>query len=255
MAKQPLVPITPTTDLATVSTETLRAELARGLTLTADHLTRLGQVWAELERRGEDLADLREGLAGWLPLIAAGRLAPEAVVAFATRRGLLRALDGIPLNRQRRIAAGEAVQVIDPAAGPDAVAELAAARIPAAAVRLVFADGEVRSPQAQRLALRPRRQPRHQGEGERHYRPRFDREAGVVRLGRTSVRVADLLAELAASAGPELPALAQAHKEEYVVLRVRLLPGEQQRLAEAARAAELPDWELARKALRAFGLI
>src|SRR6185312_4651239 len=98
-------------DLNRIPTPDLRAELARGLSLTADTLTRLGMVWQELERRGEDLADLRQGLAKTLPLIAAGRLAAEAVVAFAGRPSLLRALEGVPLERQRSLANGEPIQV------------------------------------------------------------------------------------------------------------------------------------------------
>src|SRR6516162_3956035 len=93
--------------LTAASTEELRAELARGLTMTAAVLTRLGAVWAELERRGEDLADLRQGLARTLPLIASGLLAAEAVVAFAGRPLVLRCLEGVALDQQRAMAAGE----------------------------------------------------------------------------------------------------------------------------------------------------
>lgn len=117
----------------------------------------------------------------------------------------------------------------------------------------MFGDGEVRTPQAQRLALRPRAKRQAEARDDRIYRPRHNPEDGTVTVGRMTVRVADLLAELAASAGPELPML--VHKEEYVTLRVRLAPEEQKKLAEAARQADLPDWELVRKALRAFGLI
>lgn len=240
--------------LAAASTEELHAELARGLTLTAETLTRLGAVWAELERRGEDLSDLRSGLARTLPLIAAGRLSAEAVVAFAGRPLVLRALEGVPLGRQRELAAGGSVSVIDPSGTPEAIVEMPLARLPAAAVRLVFADGEVRTPAQQRLALRPRQRRREQADEDGfRYRPRYDRATGTIRIGRMTVRLDDLLAELTAAAGPELPAL--LHAEEYVTVRVRLSPEEHDRLQAAARKAELPDWELARKALRAFGLI
>ncbi len=239
--------------LAQISTVELRAELARGLSLTADTLMRLGTIWAELERRGEDLSELRHGLARTLPLIAGGRLAAEAVVAFAGRPALLRALEGVPLDRQRSLANGEAIEVIDPNTARG-VLSMPLAQMPAAAVRLVFGeDGEVRTPQAQRLALRPRQQRRREDEPDRHYRPYHNPEAGTVTVGKMTIRVSDLLAELAASAGPELPML--VHKEEYVVLKVKLAPTEQAKLTEAARRAELPDWELVRKALRVFGLI
>src|SRR5882724_9369466 len=66
--------------LRDMDNDTLRRELSRALTVSAEHLIYLAQVWRELERRGEDLSDLRSGLGAYLPLIASGRLAAEAVV-------------------------------------------------------------------------------------------------------------------------------------------------------------------------------
>lgn len=242
-----LTPLKPG-ELTQATTEELRAELARGLTLTAETLTRLGAVWQELERRGEDLSHLRSGLARTLPLIAAGRLAAEAVVAFAGRPALLRALEGVPLERQRQLAAGGTVEVID-LDTPGGTQTLPLASLPAAAVRLVFHEGEIRTPSAQRLAFRPRRR-RSEEDSGRRFVPRYDREAGTVTVGRMTLRLRDLLEEVA---GNDLPAL--IHPEEYQTVRVRLAPQEYEHLLAAARQAELPEWELARKALRAFGLI
>lgn len=238
-------------ELARVPTSDLRAELARGLSMTADGLSRMGAVWAELERRGDDLSDLREGLAEWLPHIANRRLAAEAVVAFATKRMLLRALDGVPLEKQRALAAGEPVKVIDPT-DPTAVQEMPLARLPAAAVRLVFSDGEVRTSEAQRLALRPRRK---REDSERRYRPRYDAATGTIRVGRMTVKLADLLGELAASASPDHPPPAVDMPAEHLHVKVRLSREEYERFQALCRKVELPDWEMARKALRAFGLI
>lgn len=238
-------------DLTVVPTDTLRAELARGLTLTADTLMRLGLIWQELEKRGENLDDLRHGLARTLPLIAAGRLAAEAVVAFAGRPSVLRALEGVPLEQQRALARGEPLKVID-LANPGGTVEMPLAQLPAAAVRVVFGEGEVRTPEQQRLAFRPRRKKREEAD-ERRYRPRYDPQAGTVTVGRMTIQVADLLHELSAAAGPELPLI--VHAEEYVTIKARLALEENQRLQDAAKRAGLPDWEMIRKALRAFGLI
>lgn len=240
------------TELAAVPTDALRAELARGLTLTADTLMRLGLIWQELEKRGENLDDLRHGLARTLPLIAAGRLAAEAVVAFAGKALVLRALEGVPLDQQRRLANGELLKVLD-LANPGGTVEMPLARLPAAAVRVVFGEGEVRTPEQQRLAFRPRSKRRREEADERRYRPRYDPAAGTVTVGRMTVQVADLLHELSAAAGPELPLI--VHAEEYVTIKARLALDENQRLQDAAKRAGLPDWELVRKALRAFGLI
>jgi len=236
-------------ELIRASTEDLRDELARGLTLTAEVLTRLGAVWVELERRGEDLSDLRSGLARTLPLIAAGLLAAEAVVAFAGRPAVLRALEGVPLDQQHRLARGEPVAAIDPG-NPARVVEVPLARLPAAAVRLALVDGALRTPDEQRLAFRPRPRPRQ--EAAYRYRPRYDREAGTVTVGRMTVRVDDLLDALARRPDPP-PALDEP--DDYVTVKVRLSREEADRYFELCRRAELPDWEMARKALRAFGLI
>ena len=238
----------PRFDLATVSTADLRAEMAKGLTMTADTLYRLGIIWAELERRGEDLSDLRHGLARTLPLIAAGRLAAEAVVAFANRPAILRALEGVGLDRQRTFAAGSPVEVIDPT-DPTGVQSLPLATLPAAAIRLVFDAGEVRTPQAQRLALRPRKKVEKE---EYHYRPRYDAVEGTLRVGRMTIKLADLLSEL--SSGPDRPPALDL-PEEVVTIKVRLSKAEAARFTATCRKVELPDWELIRKAMRAFGLI
>jgi hypothetical protein len=221
--------------LASTSTSDLRTELARGLRLTADTLTRLGMVWAELERRGEDLAALRHGLARTLPLIAAGRLAAEAVVAFASRLSILRALDGVPLAEQRRLAAGEPIEVILPG-DPKHTEQVSVQALPVNRLRLVFADGEILPPAEQRLRLRERRRAKGKTEAEYRYQPRYDRAAGTITVGRMTVQLADLLSALATGLEP-LP----DEEREYVQAKVRLTKDESARLLAAA--------------LRAFGLI
>lgn len=239
-------------DLAEVATADLRAELARGLSLTAQTLMRLGMIWAELERRGEDLSDLKYGLARTLPLIASGRLAAEAVLAFANRPALLRALEGVPLVEQRAFAAGKNVAVIDPA-DPQAIQEMPLERLPAAAVRLVFSEGEVRPPQAQRLALRPRRRA-SSAEATRRYQPRYDAATGQIQVGRMQIALADLLGELARAVGPDRPP-AFDRPDDYLTVKTRLSHEEHERFQALCRRHELPDWEMIRKALRAFGLL
>lgn len=254
MSKQSLARVVPEPpSLTDWDTADLRTELARGLTMTAEGLARMGLIWQELERRGEDLSDLKRGIATYLPSIASGQLAAEAVVAFASRRSLLRALEGVPLGEQRRLAAGGTVPVIDPT-DPDTVTEVAPASVPPAALRLVFADGEVRTPALQRIALRSRQPKRGIGDTERRFRPRFDADAGTITIGRMTVRLSDLLAELAANSGPDRPPVVEA-TDEYLHVKVRLTRPEYERYAALCRSVGLPDWEMGRKALRAFGLI
>lgn len=238
-------------ELDRIPTADLRDELARGLTLTADTLSRLGLIWQELERRGEDLSSLRTGLARTLPLIAAGLLAAEAVVAFAGRPAVLRALEGVPLEQQRRLAAGEALEAIDPTNPTNVITE-PIVRLPTAAVRLAIADGTVRTPDLQRLAFRPRK--RRREESGYHYQPHYNSAAGTITVGRMTVALGDLLQAVSATAGPD-NSLLHASPDEYVHVKVRLTRDEASRLTRLAIQSELPDWELVRKAMRGWGLI
>lgn len=239
-------------DLTAASTDDLRAELARGLTLTAEVLTRLGAIWLELERRGEDLSALKSGLARTLPLIASGVLAAEAVVAFAGRPAVLRAIEGIPLERQRSLASGEPVEVIDPTS-PAESSRMPLGRLPARMLSLLFHDGEERPASVQRMAFRERLPRAAPEEKERRYRPRYDAANGIVMVGKMTVALADLLTELSSAAGPDHTP--EDRPDEYLTFRVRLRPEEMDRFQGRCRAVGLPDWEMARKALRAFGLI
>jgi hypothetical protein len=128
--------------LAQLSTEELRAELARGLKLTAEHLFRLGQVWLELEGRGEDLSALRKGLAIYLPHIGSGRGDAHAVVRFAGSGLLMRAIAALPIDDQRRLAEGGTVPLVASDGESQAADPLQLSPIE---VRRVFVNGRVRS--------------------------------------------------------------------------------------------------------------
>lgn len=91
-------------DLSAISTEDLRAALSQAIGVTARTLGRLALIWQELEARGEDMSALRGGgLFFYLPLIAAGQLAPEAVVRCAGQATLLKHLASLPLEEQRDV--------------------------------------------------------------------------------------------------------------------------------------------------------
>lgn len=244
-------------DIAAIPTATLRAELARGITDTAAHFARLAVIWTELERRGEDLSDLRRGLGGRLPQIAAGVLAAEAVVAFAERPAVLDAMAGLPLARQRELAAGAAVQVLTPESAEATAVPLA--RLPAATVRLVLAGGQERTPEEQRAALVARRPKKERGES-RSYRPVVDRERRVVRIGRMEVPVESLLAAFAeAAAGrgitPEELRLAKERGEGVAVAQGLLTPEEDERLRAVCRAKRLDRGDAVRQAVVAMWLL
>ena len=136
----------PALELARLSNEELRAELAQQLALTAASLMRAAAIWTELQRRGVDLAALRSGLAHYLPRIARGELAPEAVVAFAGQRMLLQHLAGMPLADQRRYAAGEPITVAEvDSEGQIVGVQRQLVELTAREVMVALGDGRVRS--------------------------------------------------------------------------------------------------------------
>lgn len=240
--------LTPINDLAAMPTDKLRSELAHGLTLTAVTLTKLGMVWAELERRGEDLSDLRIGIARTLPLIAAGRLAAEAVVAFAGRPMILRALEGVPLELQRRLADGEPIPIYLP--GSDGPQSLPLARIPSAAITRVIADGIVRTPSEQRMAMRTKKRiPEH-----RKYKIVVDREARTIRVGKMVLPIASILAAMAEAAGAKGMVIDSATAPAKTVAG-KVTDEEKERLKAAAKAHGLEEWEMVRQAVVAMWML
>lgn len=252
-----LAPRTRAVDLTAMPTADLRAELVRGLTHTATHFARLAAVWAELERRGEDLSALRHGVGERLPQIATGQLAAEAVVAFASRPTVLDAMRGLPLARQRELAAGATVEVLTPESADSTAVPLA--RLPASVVRLVLTDGVERTPEEQRAALVARRPKKGKGEG-RTYRPVVDRERRVVRIGKMEVPVESIIAAFAeaASGVGVTPEELRAAKErgDGVAMGVCLLTAEEdERLKAVCRAKRLDRGDAVRQAVVAMWML
>jgi hypothetical protein len=100
------------TPINRMSTQELRSELSRAITMTADALAYLAACWVELERRGEDLSNLRVTLAPYLRAVASGAMAPEAVITFAGKRMVLKWIGKQPIELQRRLAADPRVTIV-----------------------------------------------------------------------------------------------------------------------------------------------
>jgi hypothetical protein len=90
-------------DLAAVDTVSLKSELANALKLTASHLSYLAAIWAELEKRGEDLSGLKMGMGVWLARIAAGTLLAEIVVMYAGEPSVLRRASLLTTGQQQHV--------------------------------------------------------------------------------------------------------------------------------------------------------
>lgn len=186
-------------DLSAASSDDLRARLADALTATADGLYRAAAIWIELRRRGE-APDLRSGLAEWLPRIARRELAAETVIAFAGQRMLLGRITGMPLDEQRRLAAGETVTVAEVNEAGEIVGRQKPLRqLSSREVLLAIDSGEVRPLTAQVRSLShsitSARRPRAQS-GQSTAVIRADRQAGLLVVGRSRLAPTDLVSAL-----------------------------------------------------------
>lgn len=182
-------------NLASLDTPTLRGELARVLTVTAETLAYLAAVWRELERRGEDLSELRTGLGQYLPLIAAGQLDAEVVVRFAGRQAVLRAVATLPLSEQQRLARGGSVPVLTiDESGRPVETDVAATLLTGQQVRLAFDHGRIRSVTEQRNMLGSARVAASRRRvGSRSYRMRVDTASGLIHIGRMTVPIREAI--------------------------------------------------------------
>lgn len=133
-------------EIENADSATLRRELLGAMTMTARQLGYLAAIWRELDRRGEDLSDLRSGLAAYLPLIARGTLHADMVVKYAGQKMLLAAVARLPMPEQQRLAeAGYVTLVGVDGEGGQMEVQTALHRLSAADVRHVFAEHRLRT--------------------------------------------------------------------------------------------------------------
>lgn len=236
--------------IRSLPTPDLRRELADALGVTARHLLRLAAVWQELERRGEDLSDLRSGLVVYLPLIATGSVLPEVVVRFAGNQTLLRAVSQLPADQQRRIVDGEPVPLAVRSGDGYTHRMLPAHALTNSQVRQVFGERVIRTEAQQIAILTAARQP-PPARTPRRGNARADRRSGVVMVGHRAVLPTDLLLALADLKGAnEDPPAADAPS-----VSARLTPAEHETIRQRAAAANVPIATVVRNALKATGMI
>lgn len=238
-------------DLAKIPTEQLQEELRRTLEVTVESLVRTAAIVRELEHRGIDLSELRIGLAGYLRQIAHGRLSAKAVVRFAERPLLLRAVSDLPLEEQERLADGEPVKLavfgdhgqvdhrmVDPL-------DLSADQI-----RLIFGGPVIRSVSQQVPLLEDRRvRATRRASSPASGRITADRERGGLIVRKTFFPIAEVIqamAGLSSTGGGEA---------EQTSLVVKIGVDEHRRLKIRAAEAGTSVAELVRTALRAYGMI
>lgn len=98
--------------LAEMSTDQLRQELVRSLTLTAAHYYRAGMILRVLQERGEDMSKINIPLVPFLLKIAYGQTVDKLVARYAGSPSHLERLSALPLADQSRIAEGQPVEMV-----------------------------------------------------------------------------------------------------------------------------------------------
>lgn len=183
--------------LAAVSTGDLWDELSRAIGVTAKAIARLAMIWVELEKRGEDLSDVKFSLRSFLPMVATGRLLPEAVAALAGQTRKLRLLSDLSVHDQGRLLGGAPVEVFKPG-GCEEKPFLDTTLSEAA---LVIRGGVIRTAAEQELAVKARDKVSSSAKKRalrrgRPHRISVDRENGMLRVGAVSAPLEDVLAAL-----------------------------------------------------------
>lgn len=215
-----LAPYVEVERLRAMSTQDLRTELGRALTLSADNIVQLAAIWRELEGRGEDLDDLRNGLGAYLPLIANGRLAAEAVVQFAGQRAVLRGLLGLPIEEQRRLSSGASVKIVTVNAdGAYEEREIPATRLTGSQARLLLDQGRLRRPREQLALLEAAPAQQRKRRRGQSGKISVDRATGRLRVGRTTFAPHELIGAIEQMFPDDAP---EAKREKTVPLNLTM---------------------------------
>ena len=183
-------------DLRAMDTEALREELYNAIGITVRAIQRVAAIWTELEARGEDLSDVRFSLASYMRPVQSGRLLPEAVAQLAGRRRTLDLVATRPVDDQRRLIEGEAVEIVK---GQEETVEKNLDQMTFSETAAVIRDGMIRTVNEQRVALKRLGERRPRRKGGRKPRIAVDRDNATVKIGTATVALDDLLASLRAA--------------------------------------------------------
>ena len=200
------------TQIQKASTDELKRHLAGSLEITAKHMMYMATIWRELEDRGEDLSDLRHGLAAYLPLIAHNRIDAHLVIKYAGQKTLLAALSSLPIEEQRRVAETGRVPVVRIEGDTPTEVQTPLTQLAAADVNLVFSEDKVRTPSEQ-AALLERRQSKVGGKKRprrKARRVKIDREERVLLVSNSAADIDRVVDQLSEFYGIDLQSIIQA---------------------------------------------
>lgn len=182
-------------ELQSVSTAELRAQLHEAIGLTEAAIVRVATIWSELSRRGEDLSGVRFSLARFMLRVARGQLLPGLVVALSGQTRALERIAELPLDDQKRLAAGDALEIYR---GQDRIDTAPLASLTYSEIALAIRDGRIRSAAEQRMAFERVKKAR-----SRRMRGRPPKITvlpdNLVRIGTVEVPAERLLAEMRAA--------------------------------------------------------
>ena len=244
----------PPPDLMAMDTARLKVELTKALGATASRLVRLAWIVRILEERGEDLSDLGMNLIPYLRRIAYGQLSAEAVVRFSGSPALMETIAALPRPEQDRMAAGESVTLVVPAAaGGSSKYDLRRAdpaKLTRRQFRQVFARGRLRDEAEQILFLESAGPEIPKRERTKPAKLRPDKERGGFWVKRTFVSAADAVAVLSLLSGVDVDD--ESVRETPFV--VNLSEVEHTSLGIAASRGRVSMRALVRRAMAAAGL-
>lgn len=249
-----LVPRKSNIDLSGMSVPALYAELARHLTLTAQAVYGMVEIWTELEKRGEDLSEYKKlGLQKWFHPIATGLLSAEATIAFMHKDYALDALIGLPLALQQKIVDGYKIKVYAP--GQSKPDEMTLEQMPSHLVKIVFRDGKILGPDKQKVLLQAK--PRAKlSTTKRLLRTRVlvNRAKKTITVGQTPADIHAVVNALADAGGADREVIESKDRRAAVVAG-KVTDEEKERLEAIAKANDTTLDAMVRKAVIAMYLL
>ncbi len=155
---------------ATMTPDAMLAELGELFSLSAAVVQRASDLFAELRRRNIVVEVKSPLFRDLIPRVASGRLTAEAVSAFADAPKLLDAVERLPPDEQRRLAADGPIQVVRRAGGEPIEMSLRAVYDEGRSAT-VISGKRILTPAEQESRLRSRRAERSGGCAAKSNRP------------------------------------------------------------------------------------
>lgn len=145
--------ITKSADIVKLSDAELMQAIRNCLQLTIEHIEHFASLIREARRRNMSLAEFSTGMPRRMVAVADKKLAAELVFKFADQPTKIDALFGVPVEKQREIASGEKIAVVEPCdtseSGFRTVTKTLREMTPPQ-VRQVFSYGHQRTPTEQK---------------------------------------------------------------------------------------------------------